>query len=116
MFMLAGPNTGLGHTSLVYMIESQIAYVMDALRFVERSNTEVVEVRGDVQAAYNRELQERLRGTVWTAGGCTSWYIDRTGRNSTLWPTFTLPFRRRTARFDADAYALRAAKSPAVAA
>jgi cation diffusion facilitator CzcD-associated flavoprotein CzcO len=116
MFMLAGPNTGLGHTSLVYMIESQIAYVMDALRFVERSNTEVVEVRSDVQAAYNRELQERLQGTVWTAGGCSSWYIDRTGRNTTLWPTFTLPFRQRTARFDAEAYKVRAARAPAVAA
>jgi hypothetical protein len=106
----------LGHTSLVYMIESQIAYVMDALRFAERSNTEVVEVRRDVQSAYNRELQERMRGTVWTTGGCASWYIDRTGRNSTLWPSFTLPFRQRTARFDAEAYEVRAARAPAVAA
>jgi cation diffusion facilitator CzcD-associated flavoprotein CzcO len=106
MFMLAGPNTGLGHTSLVYMIESQIAYVLDCLRFMDEAGATMVEVRPEVQARYNQAIQARLAGTVWLTGGCASWYIDATGRNSTLWPTFTWPFRQRTAHFDAPAYAL----------
>ena len=116
LFILAGPNTGLGHTSLVYMIESQIAYVMDCLRYLERNGVDVIDIRADAQSRYNDELRERMRGTVWMTGGCASWYIDRTGRNSTLWPTFTLPFRRRTAHFDPAAYSMRSSGAEAVAA
>jgi hypothetical protein len=64
-------------------------------------------VRPEAQAAYNAELQAMTRGTVWVSGGCSSYYIDRNGRNSTIWPTFTWPFRQRTRAFDEAAYALR---------
>jgi len=61
-------------------------------------------VRPDAQSRYNRDVQQRMRKTVWMTGGCASWYLDARGRNSALWPTFTWPFHRRTASFDADAY------------
>ena len=94
LFMLVGPNTGLGHTSLIYMIESQVAYTIDALRHLERTGAPAVEVRPEAQLAYNRIVQRRMAGTVWTAGGCASWYLDTHGHNTTLWPTFTWRFRR----------------------
>jgi cation diffusion facilitator CzcD-associated flavoprotein CzcO len=108
LFMIVGPNTGLGHNSMVFMIESQIAYVLDALRTMEARRLASVDVRPEVQKAYNAELQEGLRDTVWSTGGCASWYLDDTGRNTTLWPGGTWRFRTRTRRFDAAAYSLRA--------
>jgi cation diffusion facilitator CzcD-associated flavoprotein CzcO len=106
LFFLVGPNTGLGHNSIVFMIESQIAYVLGALRTMRRSGARTVEVHPDAQAGYNAELDRMTEGTVWVTGGCTSYYIDRNGHNSALWPTFTWPFRRRLREFDAGAYAL----------
>jgi hypothetical protein len=63
-----------------------------------------VEVRPDAQAAYNRDVQRRTQGTVWTTGGCASWYLDGHGHNTTLWPTFTWRFRRATRRFQPVEY------------
>ncbi|HYI62488.1 MAG TPA: NAD(P)/FAD-dependent oxidoreductase [Acidimicrobiales bacterium] len=115
LFLLIGPNTGLGHSSMVFMIESQITYVLDALRRMERDGIGRVEVRGEAVEAYNDEIQSRLEGTVWMSG-CASWYLDDTGRNTTLWPGFTWQFRLRTRRFDAEAYDLAPARRPAVVA
>jgi cation diffusion facilitator CzcD-associated flavoprotein CzcO len=106
LFFLVGPNTGLGHTSIVFMIESQIAYVSGALRALRRSGARTVDVRPEAELAYNAELERMTEGTVWVAGGCSSYYIDRNGRNSTIWPTFTWPFRRRLREFDEAAYVL----------
>jgi cation diffusion facilitator CzcD-associated flavoprotein CzcO len=106
LFFLVGPNTGLGHTSIVFMIESQIGYVLGALRTMRRRGALTVEVREDAQAAYNAELDRMTEGTVWVTGGCKSYYIDRNGHNSALWPTYTWPFRRRLREFDGAAYAL----------
>jgi cation diffusion facilitator CzcD-associated flavoprotein CzcO len=108
LFFLVGPNTGLGHTSIVFMIESQINYVLDALRTMSRRGASTVEVRAEVQAAYNAELDRMTEGTVWVSGGCQSYYLDRNGHNSALWPTYTWPFRQRTRQFDEAAYALGA--------
>jgi cation diffusion facilitator CzcD-associated flavoprotein CzcO len=115
-FMLMGPNTGLGHNSVVFMIEAQISYAIEALRTMRERGATTVEVRRDVQEAYDAELQKRLQGTVWNTGGCASWYLDEHGRNSTIWPGFTWPFKRRTLRFDAAAYELRTAPAAAPAA
>ena len=73
---------------------------------MRRRGAAVVDVRPEAQAAYNAEHRPRMEGTVWVSGGCSSYYIDRNGRNSTIWPTFTWPFRRRTREFDEAAYAL----------
>ena len=107
LFLLVGPNTGLGHTSMVIMIEAQIAYVMDALRHLRQAGLSSVEVRPAALEVYNARLQEQMRDTVWTTGGCASWYLDDAGRNTTLWPTFTWRFRRQTRRFDAESYRAR---------
>jgi cation diffusion facilitator CzcD-associated flavoprotein CzcO len=112
-FFVTGPNTGLGHNSLVYMIEAQLEYLMDAVRTMEQRGATRVEVRRAAQEAYNEHLQSRMPGTVWNSGGCQSWYIDANGKNSTIWPDFTWRFRRQMRRFDAEAYELTA---PAVAA
>jgi cation diffusion facilitator CzcD-associated flavoprotein CzcO len=107
-FFLLGPNTGLGHNSMVFMIESQIGYVMECLKRMRSQGATRVELRPEAQSAYNAELQRRLEGTVWTAGRCKSWYLDDSGRNTTLWPSFSYSFRRATREFDAAAYELAA--------
>ena len=104
MFFLVGPNVGLGHTSMVYMIESQINYVADALATVDRLGLRTVEVKRDVQDSYNQEIQGKLVKSVWNTGGCASWYLDKHGNNTTLWPDFTFEFRRLTKNFDVSAY------------
>ena len=107
--MMTGPNTGLGHNSMVFMIESQLAYVKDCLETLRRRGANRFEVREEAVRFYNEKLQERLEGTVWTAGNCNSWYLDDTGRNTTLWPTYSYAFRRITRRFDEGAYVLSGA-------
>ena len=98
-FLLLGPNTGLGHTSVVLMIEAQLGHVIDALRFLRSRGLVALAPRPEVQAEYSAEVDARLAGTVWNSGGCSSWYLDPSGRNSTLWPGTTWSFRRRLARF-----------------
>ena len=104
LFLLVGPNVGVGHTSMVYMIESQVAYVLDALRTMADEGLAVLETTPQAQEEYRRLIAERSRGTVWLAGGCSSWYLDRHGHNTTVWPDFTFRFRRLTRRLDRQGY------------
>jgi cation diffusion facilitator CzcD-associated flavoprotein CzcO len=106
LFKTTGPNTALGHSSMVFMIESQLEYVMDALRVMDEQGIATFDVRPEIQAAYNARLQERMPRTVW-ASGCSSWYLDASGRNVVLWPDFTFRYRHRLRRFDTRAYELR---------
>jgi cation diffusion facilitator CzcD-associated flavoprotein CzcO len=105
LFFLLGPNTGLGHSSMVFMIESQIAHVMAALGHMRDRRAETIEVRPEAQERYNAEIERRMPGTVWSTG-CASWYLDHTGRNATIWPDWTWRFRRRAERLRPDDYAL----------
>ena len=104
LFFIVGPNTGLGHSSMVFMIESQVAYIMSALEEMSRSGASTVEVRPEVEAAYNEHVQSQMARTVWSTGGCASWYVDAHGRNTSLWPDFTFVFRQKTHRFHAGDY------------
>jgi len=106
LFFIVGPNVGLGHSSMVLMIESQVAYIRDALRTMRKGGYDVVEVDQATTDRYNAALQGRMRRTVWSTGGCDSWYLDAHGKNTTLWPRSTLDFRRRLASFDPGAYTL----------
>ncbi len=106
LFLLAGPNTGLGHNSLLFMIEAQLGYVIECLRFMDRAGVGVVEVRERIEREFNEEIQRRLKDTVWNSGGCVSWYLDAHGRNTTIWPGFTWPYRRRLRRFRPSDYEL----------
>lgn len=106
LFVLTGPNTGLGHTSQVFMIEAQIRYVLSALVHARRHGVDHVEVRPEAQAAYDRAVQRKMRRTVWVTGGCKSWYLDAEGRNVTLWPDFTWVYAWQARRFDPSNYDL----------
>lgn len=105
LFVIVGPNTGLGHSSMIFMMESQSNYIVDACRTMTARSIAAFSVDPAAVAAFNDELQGRLAHTVWNSG-CSSWYLDATGRNSTLWPDFTWRYRQRTRRFDADRYSL----------
>jgi cation diffusion facilitator CzcD-associated flavoprotein CzcO len=105
LFLFYGPNTNLGHSSIVYILESQMTYVLSALEAMDDRGAACVEVRPQVQDVFNEEMQERLQGSVWNSG-CSSWYLDRHGRNSIQWPGFTFEFRRRTRRFEPAEYRL----------
>jgi cation diffusion facilitator CzcD-associated flavoprotein CzcO len=91
-FMLLGPNTGLGHNSVVFMIEQQVRHVMGLLRLMSDRKAQTVEVRPEALRASNDKMQRRLRRLVWNEGGCQSWYLDENGVNRTLWPGFTFEY------------------------
>lgn len=100
LFLLVGPNTLLGHNSVVFIIESQLAYVMQALGAMDERGAAVLDTRPEAQAAFNESVQKRTRGTVWVDGGCGSWYLDEHGRNTTIWPGTSWSFRQATRRFN----------------
>ncbi len=102
-----GPNTNLGHSSIVYMLESQSAYIADALTAMHHNGIAAFEVTEEAQRRYNTRIQSELQTTVWNKGGCSSWYYDSEGRNSVQWPTFTWKFRSQLQRFDRENYVSR---------
>ncbi|QFG24359.1 NAD(P)/FAD-dependent oxidoreductase [Actinomadura sp. WMMB 499] len=91
-FMLLGPNTGLGHNSVVFMIEVQIQHVLSCLRLVQESGADAIEPRPEAARRFNDRMHRRLRRSVWSEGGCQSWYLDAQGVNRTLWPGATFEF------------------------
>ena len=105
LFFLLGPNTGLGHNSVLQMIEAQYNYFFDYLRLIEQRNAAFLDVRPAAQTAFNDEVQRKLGRTVWQAGGCRSWYQTRTGKNTTLWPGSTVGYRFQTRKVDEAAFA-----------
>jgi cation diffusion facilitator CzcD-associated flavoprotein CzcO len=102
-FCLLGPNTGLGHTSVVLQIESQLELMIGALEHMRAQKLRTVEPRPEAQARFLESIAQLTEGTVWTGGGCKSWYLDENGKNSVLWPSFTFSFRRQT-RFRPEEY------------
>ncbi|NOK19184.1 NAD(P)/FAD-dependent oxidoreductase [Corallococcus carmarthensis] len=104
LFLLQGPNTGLGHTSVLLMMEAQLEHVLGALRYLDARGAAAVEPEKDVQDAFIQELDARLSRTVWNQGGCRSWYMDATGRNAALWPGTTSAFRHRVEHFEPSEY------------
>lgn len=104
MFYLLGPNTGLGHSSMVQMAEAHANYMIDGVRQMQRLGLATVEVRPEVHERYAADVQRHLRGTVWTTGNCASWYNDEHGNNTTLWPSWTFRFRAMLRRFDLGSY------------
>ena len=105
-FYLMGPNTALGHNSVLLMIEAQIDHLIRALDLLDSQRMRTIEPRQDVQDAYDRKIQRELRGTVWNSGGCNSWYLDENGRNTVLWPTFTFRYMRQLRAFQPSEYVL----------
>jgi len=112
-FMLAGPNSGAGHTSLVFIIEAQVNYIMKCIRILRNRKMRAIEVKQEAQDAFNRELHERLSKTVW-ATGCTSRYLDEQGKNTILWPGFTFQYWARIRTVNESDYEMTATGWPAV--
>ena len=104
LFIIPGPNTGLGHSSVLMMMEAQVEHAIGAIQHLERAGGGVLEPRPEAQAAFVAEVDRRMAKTVWVTGGCRSWYLDRGGRNSTLWPGTIPQFERRVARFRPEEY------------
>jgi cation diffusion facilitator CzcD-associated flavoprotein CzcO len=106
LFFLLGPNTALGHNSVVFMIEAQIRYVSQAMGLVERSGAAALAPRESAQARFQSDIQRKLVSGVWTQGGCKSWYLDAHGVNRTIWPGYTWRYWQRTRRLDPAEYEL----------
>ncbi|WP_405751962.1 NAD(P)/FAD-dependent oxidoreductase [Streptomyces sp. NBC_01411] len=104
---IIGPNTGLGNSSMILMIESQLSYLADYMRQLNVLGGRVaLDPRPAAVDAWNVRVQERMKRTVWNTGGCTSWYLDANGRNTTIWPGTTAEFRKATRGVDLGEYAV----------
>lgn len=90
-FILYGPNTNLGHSSIIFMLESQFAHVLRVLTEAKRTGSSRAEVLAEAHGRFSTTIHKRLAGTVWAA--CRSWYVDETGRNTVNWPGFTFSYR-----------------------
>jgi cation diffusion facilitator CzcD-associated flavoprotein CzcO len=113
-FILLGPNTGLGHNSIIFMIEAQVRYVMHCLGWLFREGADQVEVRQNVQRDFNTKLRKDMDRTVWQSG-CHSWYLNENGTNSTIWPGFTASYWWQTRHPDPHDFVITAPQ-PTVAA
>jgi cation diffusion facilitator CzcD-associated flavoprotein CzcO len=100
---MVGPNTGTGHSSVIYFVESQAAYIVDAIKQQQQSGALFLDVKEDAQRRYNEKIQQDLKNTVWSSG-CQSWYQQADGRNFTIWPGTTFAYRAMTRKLDARAY------------
>jgi cation diffusion facilitator CzcD-associated flavoprotein CzcO len=104
-FMLLGPHTGLGHNSVVLMIEAQVGYVMSCLKLMRRRGAAAVDVKAERLKSFMDEMRARLPKTVWESGGCKSWYQDqRTGESPAIWPGSVVEYQRRTKTASAEDY------------
>jgi hypothetical protein len=110
---IIGPNTGLGNSSMILMIESQLNYMADYMRQLDvLGGRAALDARPDAVEGWNDRVQERMLRTVWNTGGCTSWYLDANGRNTTIWPGTTTEFRSATRRVDLGEYEVLRAPKP----
>lgn len=104
LFQLLGPNTILGHNSVIFMIESQVNYILQLIQTVDKTATQAIEIKHDAQDQFNERVQEQLKGTVWQAGGCSSWYQAADGKNFSLWPTYTWKYWLETRKANVADY------------
>ncbi|CAD0185971.1 4-hydroxyacetophenone monooxygenase [Ruegeria sp. THAF57] len=105
-FILLGPHTGLGHNSVVLMIEAQVRHIGRILDEMNSNGTQTITPDAEKQAAFLQEMQDRHVDSVWQAGGCTSWYQDAKGRNTTLWPGTVSEYEKRMARSGIEQYSV----------
>ena len=105
LLLMVGPNTGLGHNSLIFMIEAQVNYLMDYIKTIDRLDIKYLDVKMRAQRKFNLEIQRKMTSTVWYSG-CNSWYLTSKGKNTTLWPGSTISYYQRTKRVDLNDYTL----------
>lgn len=107
LYLLHGPNIGLGHTSVVYMLEAQARHIVGVIKLAHAKGCAAVEPTAPAQQRFVERIERMMRGTVWVAGGCESWYLDETGRNSSIWPGFTFSYARAASQVREQDYAWR---------
>lgn len=105
-YLINGPNIGVGHTSVVYMYESQARYIVSTISYARAHSVTALEPTAEAQEAFTAEVDRLGIGTVWTSGGCRSWYLNANGRNTNLWPGSTFSYRRMTRRFNPNHHVL----------
>jgi len=105
LFVINGPNTGLGHNSVVYIIEAQVDYILGALQQMSAEQKTVLEVKKSAEDQFVKQLRQMSEGTVWLEGGCKSWYVDpRSGNLTLVWPDFAYSFRDHNSKFHREGY------------
>jgi cation diffusion facilitator CzcD-associated flavoprotein CzcO len=104
LFFMIGPNLGTGHSSAFTIIEAQLDYLIGAVESMRDKRWQAIDVRPEAQRTYNAEVQAALQSTVYNVGGCQSYYLDASGRNSTIWPWSTGRLTRRVGSFDPEVY------------
>lgn len=115
LFLTLGPNTGIGHTSALFIMESQLRYIVDCVRRLRESGARSLEVRADAEERYTTGIHSEMERTVWHSGGCTSWYQSASGKVIAMYPGFSFTYRRHTRRMDpADHVLTPAATTQAV--
>ena len=103
LFLVVGPNTGLGHNSIIFMIECQVNYIVKGLKASKRKVGGVLRLRAEVQQHDYARVQVKMKSTVWSSG-CHSWYQKANGDIDTLWPSYTWKYWLQTRRFTSDDY------------
>ena len=101
LFIVTGPNTGIGHTSAIFIIEAQMNYIMKAIEEVGRRQKNLIEVKASAEDSYTRHIHDEMAKTVWQQGGCNSWYKSKSGKVIAMFPGFSFTFRRWTKNFRA---------------
>ena len=107
LYLLHGPNIGLGHTSVVYMLEAQARHIVGVIKLAQANGYDAVEPTASAQRRFLARIEKMMRGTVWVSGGCESWYLDETGRNSSIWPGFTFSYAQAANKVAEKDYAWR---------
>ncbi len=102
-YLLVGPNTGLGHNSIIFMIEAQIRYILQCIDTLQQTNARYLDLQPSAQKDFQTEVSQRSEKTIWKSG-CRSWYLTEDGKNYTLWPGYTFEYWWRTRRFSPTAY------------
>jgi hypothetical protein len=113
--LVIGPNTGLGHNSMIHIVEAQAGYIAGYLATLDRLGAAALDTRAEAQQRWCASIERRMASTVWATGGCVSWYLNAAGRNPTLWPGSIREFRRATQRVDLSEYDVIPAGAPAPA-
>ena len=102
-FMVTGPNTGIGHTSAIYVIESQMRYIMKCVEKLQRKEVHTLEPTEFAEDKYTKMVHSEMKKTVWHYGGCQSWYQNKSGKVIAMFPGFSFMFRQKCKSFkDAD--------------
>ena len=105
--LMVGPNTGLGHNSIVHMMESQLNYIMSYLKYLDKNPNSALNVKETVQNEFNQKIQQQLKTMIWSDGGCNSYYLkDSDGKNTSIWPGSTMSYRKQTKRINMSDYNL----------